>query len=177
MPKKEDPPSPPQSSVVDIAEVIAAVNRARAVYGAALLEDLPSGIRLNPSHCPLARAFRIGVRQPLFFAVGTQGLRVEALGQDSANIAHAIRYAWYGPTRVVKSDPLSSVVRMPSELRSFVKEFDAGKLPDYVREPGGDELAAVSALARKIADAKAIRARDILRTSRRARTRAKVPPG
>jgi len=177
MPGKEDPASPPQSPVVNVVEVVATINRARAAYGAARLEDLPSGIRLNPSHCPIARAFRMGVSQPLFFAVGSEGLRVEALGLDPAEIAHAIKAAWYGPAPIVEGDPLSSVVHMPSELRSFVKQFDAGKLPSYVGVPEGAELATVTALARKIADAKAVSARDSSRILRGSRTRAKIPPG
>jgi len=175
--KKEDPASPPQSPVVNVADVVATINRARAVYGAARLEDLPSGIRLNPSHCPIARAFRMGVSQPLFFAVGSEGLRVEALGWDPAEIAHAIKAAWYGPAPFVEGDPLSSVVHMPSELRSFVKQFDAGKLPSYVGVPEGAELATVTALARKIADAKAVSARDSSRIRRGSRTREKIPRG
>lgn len=177
--KKEDPASSPQSSVVNVAEVIAAVNRARAAYGAVWLEKLPSGIRLNPSHCPLARSFRMGVAQPLFFAVGSEGLRVEALGQDPVKIADAIRAAWYGYGQVAEGDPASatSIIRMPSELRSFVKQFDAGRLPHYVGGPDPEELAAVNTLARKIADAKALSARDSLRISRRSRPRYKVPSG
>lgn len=159
MPSKEQSASPQERSVVDVREVVATINRARAAYGAASLEHLPSGLRLNPSHCPLARAFRMGVSDRLFFAVGSERLRVEAIGQDPAKIAHAIRTAWYGPTRFVEGDPVTSIIHMPPELCTFVKQFDAGALPDYVGTLDGDESANVNALAQRIADAKAHGAR------------------
>lgn len=153
------PPSAERQLAVNLQEVIATVNRARAAYGAARLEHLPSGMRLNPSHCPLARAFRTGVSDRLFFALGSERLRVEAIGPDPAKIADAIRTAWYGPRRFVEGDPIISIIRMPPELCAFVKQFDASALPDYVGAPDRDESAMVAALARQIADAKATDAR------------------
>ena len=156
---KGGPPSAERPPAVNLQQVIATVNRARAASGAARLEHLPSGIRLNPSHCPLARAFRTDVADRLFFAVGSERLRVEALGPNPARIADAIRTAWYGPTRFVEGDPITSIIRMPPELCAFVKQFDAGVLPDYVGAPDRDESAMVAALARRIADAKGTDAR------------------
>jgi hypothetical protein len=81
-------------------------------------------------------------------------LRVEALDHDPAKIAYAIRTAWYGPARFVEGDPVTSIIRLPPELCAFVKQFDAGVLPEYVGTPDGNESAIVAALATRIADAK-----------------------
>lgn len=71
---------------VDVREVIATINRTCAAYAATLLEHLPSGLRLNPLHRLLARAFRMGVSDRLFFAVGSKRLRVEAVNQDQRRL-------------------------------------------------------------------------------------------
>ena len=150
----DDAPSvkPP---AVNLQPVIAAINRARAAYGASQIEHLPTGIIRNPSHCPLARAFRMGVSHRLFFAIGSERLRVEAVDRDAAKVAHAIRTAWYGAQRFIEGDPVTSIVRMPPELCAFVKHFDSGALPQYVGSPDEKESASIDLLATRIADAKA----------------------
>jgi hypothetical protein len=140
---------------VDLQQVIAIINRARAAYGASPIEHLPSGLIRNPSHCPLARAFRIGVSDRLFFAVGSEQLRIEAVDRDAAKVADAMRTAWYGSRRFVEGDPVTSIVRMLPELCAFVKHFDSGTLPAYVGTPDENESASVALVARRIADAKA----------------------
>jgi hypothetical protein len=152
---KEKNASAEHASVIDVRQVIATINRARAAYGATRIEELPSGLRLNPSHCPLARAFRMGVADRLFFGVGSGWLRVETVNEDPGRIAYAIKSAWYDPPRVVEGEPVSSIIRLPPELRAFVREFDEGALPEYVGKPDENESACVAAMARKITDAKA----------------------
>jgi len=153
----DDELSTAKASAVDVREVLATINRARAAYGASRLDELPNGLKCNPSHCPIARAFRMGVSDRLFFAVGSGHLRVEAVGQDAAKIAYAIRTTWYGQTRFVEGDPVTSIIRLPDELRAFVEQFDAGALPEYVGAPEDKESATVAALTENIGNAKVLK--------------------
>lgn len=95
------------------------------------VEELPPGERRNPCFCPLGRALRKDMGEAFFLAVGTKHLRLASTDGNVKEIARRIRNSWN-----VGEDKLSSpvgeqflTISLPAEMREFVAEFNAGKLP------------------------------------------------
>jgi len=131
--------------------VLKLVNLARTSYGAFELEALLGGQLQSASFCPIGRSLRRGAEDWLFVAVGTQHLRVWALGKEPVAIAKQIMTAWGMPDRRLKQSGERSgfvILPLPSEIREFVDHFDHGLLPDYQSQVDVQEVHQLRDLAR-----------------------------
>jgi len=139
--------------IVDVPSVIQRVNAARAVCSCPPIDRLPKGERRSPCFCPLGRALRKDLGDSFFLAVGTQHLRVAAVDGDAGAIASRIRQAWgLNEAEVGREGEQFVMVRLPPELRQFVIDFDAGKLPQFEGKVDQGEVRQLHALAKHLWD-------------------------
>jgi len=118
--------------MADIAAVKAKVNAAREAYSMPPIEELPAGERGNPCFCPICRALRKDTGDVFFICVGTKHLRLASADGHVKEIAQKIRRAWGvrdDRTSLVSAEQFLTIP-LPAEIREFVAEFDAGKLPE-----------------------------------------------
>jgi hypothetical protein len=130
--------------------VLELVNLARAAYGAHELESLLSGQPHSASVCTIGRSLRSGVEDWLFVAVGSEHLRLWAVGKDPVTIAKQIMTAWGIPHEHLKQSrdrPGVVMFSLPPELREFVDQFDRGLLPHHQGQVDQQEVRHLGELA------------------------------
>jgi len=137
--------------MVDIASVVRSVNAARMACSSPPIEQLPKGERRSPCFCPLGRALRRDLDDSLLLAVGTQHLRIGAFDADTGAVASRIRKAWGLKERGIgRESEQFVIVPLPPELKQFVIEFDAGKLPEFEGKVDQIEVAQLDSLAKRL---------------------------
>jgi len=137
--------------VADIQEVTARVNAARAVCTVPPVMELPKGERGNPCFCPLGRAFRKGMSDTFFLAVGTNHLRLGSADANVSDIARRIQKVWgMEESKVKREGKQFLVLPLPPELTQFVMQFDAGKLPEFEGEIEAAEKVRFDRLSRRL---------------------------
>jgi hypothetical protein len=118
--------------MADVAAVKERVNAARDAYSMPPVKELPAGERGNPCFCPIGRALRKDMGDAFFLCVGTKHLRLASADGHVKEIARKIRSAW--GVREDRSSPFAAdqflTIPLPAEMREFVADFDAGKLPE-----------------------------------------------
>lgn len=107
-----------ESQLANTCKVLEKVNAALAVAGRPLLDDLPRGYVGSSKDCPLARALR-----PLD---GVNGVSVGGGSASGINktLGSKIAFAMGGKYE-------SGTLLLPPELSQFVRDFDAGRHPEY----------------------------------------------
>lgn len=102
--------------MANLNTVLDKVNAARVAAGAHPLDALPRGRKGNAESCPLARAFQDA------FPGARVGSELTGVPDTSApRVASAMGGA--------VADNFSSIIRLPHELRQFVRDFDNGVYP------------------------------------------------
>ena len=136
--------------MADIRAVAARVNEARAACSLPPLQELPNGERSNPCFCPLGRALRKDMGEFFFLAVGSKHIRLASTNGATKEIAQRIQQAWGVESEPVPAGEQFATVPLPVELRQFVNEFDAGKLPKFEGRIEQAEKARFDGLARRL---------------------------
>jgi hypothetical protein len=138
--------------MADVTEVKARVNAAREACSLPALEELPAGERGNPCFCPIGRALRKDMGEAFFLAVATKHVRLASTDGNVKEIARRIRDAW-GIGEDKSPSPVGEeflTVPLPAEMREFVAEFDAGKLPELEGEIEQSEKVRFNDLAKRL---------------------------